>query len=62
MSQTPKSGKKQQSLTRETREEMREELTQGHASAQYRNPNRDTTRGDWDRSPRHHDERLDNER
>lgn len=56
MAETPKSGKKDQINTRESREELNEELTQERSPAQYRNPNRDRARGDWDRSQRHHDE------
>lgn len=56
MSETPKSGKKDQSSARETRDELNEELVQDRVSPQYRNPNRDRARGDWDRSQRHHDE------
>jgi hypothetical protein len=56
MAETPKSGKKDPLLARESQEELNQELNQDHVGAQYRNPNRDRTRGDWDRSQRHHDE------
>jgi hypothetical protein len=59
MADTPKSGKKDQSVTRESREEVNEERSQDRTQPQYRNPNRDQVRGDWDRSQRHHDEDMD---
>lgn len=55
MAETPKSGKKDQIIARESREELNQEIGQDHVSPQYRNPNRDRARGDWDRSQRHHD-------
>jgi hypothetical protein len=48
--------KKDQQVRREVLGEIGSEITQGHTSAQYRNPNRDQSRGDWDRSGRHGDE------
>ena len=48
--------KKDQQARREVREEIGSEVVQEHTVAQYRNPNRDQARGDWDRSRRHMDE------
>jgi len=48
--------KKDQQVRREVRDEIGSEITQDRTPAQYRNPNRDQTRGDWDRSGRHTDE------
>lgn len=48
--------KKDQQVRREVLGEIGSEIAQGHTSAQYRNPNRDQARGDWDRSRRHADE------
>lgn len=57
MSETPRSGRKDQLRARETLEEVnQQQLDQDRVAAQYRNPNRDRARGDWDRSQRHHDE------
>jgi hypothetical protein len=48
--------KKDQQVRREVREEIGSEIEQDRTGAQYRNPNRDQARGDWDRSRRHTDE------
>jgi hypothetical protein len=48
--------KKDQQIRREVLEDIGSEITQDGSTAQYRNPNRDQARGDWDRSRRHTDE------
>jgi hypothetical protein len=48
--------KKDQSIRRETLDEIGSEIVQDRTEAIYRNPNRDQARGDWDRSRRHTDE------
>jgi hypothetical protein len=48
--------KKDQQVRREVLGEIGSEIAQGHTSAQYKNPNRDQARGDWDRSRRRTDE------
>jgi hypothetical protein len=48
--------KKDQQVRREVLGEMGSEISQHGTTAQYRNPNRDQSRGDWDRSRRHADE------
>jgi hypothetical protein len=48
--------KKDQSVRRETLDEIGSEISQTGSEAAYRNPNRDQARGDWDRSRRHMDE------
>ena len=48
--------KRDQHVRREVLSEIGAEIQQAHTSASYRNPNRDQTRGDWDRSGRHIDE------
>ncbi len=48
--------KKDQQVRREVLGEIGSEIVQDHTSAQYRNPNRDQSRGDWDRTGRHTDE------
>jgi len=48
--------KKDQQIRREVLEDIGSEITQDRSTAQYRNPNRDQARGDWDRSRRHTDE------
>jgi hypothetical protein len=48
--------KKDQQARRDVKDEIGVEIVQGHTGAQYRNPNRDHARGDWDRSRRHTDE------
>ena len=41
--------KRDQKVSREVLSEIGAEIEQAHTSAGYRNPNRDQTRGDWDR-------------
>ena len=48
--------KKDQSVRRETLDEIGSEITQTGSDAAYRNPNRDQARGDWDRTGRRTDE------
>ena len=48
--------KKDQQVRREVLGEIGSEIVQDRTPAQYRNPNRDQARGDWDRSRRHTDE------
>jgi hypothetical protein len=48
--------KKDQQVRREVLGEIGSEIAQDRTTAQYRNPNRDQARGDWDRSGRHTDE------
>ena len=48
--------KKDQQVRREVLGEIGTEIAQDRTAAQYRNPNRDQARGDWDRSRRHTDE------
>ena len=48
--------KKDQHVRREVLGELGSEIAQDHTTPQYRNPNRDQARGDWDRSGRHVDE------
>jgi hypothetical protein len=55
MSQTPASGKKDSSIRREMLRELSEEIPQARTEPHLKNPNRDQSRGDWDRSGRHTD-------
>ena len=48
--------KKDQNVRREVLGDIGSEIAQDRTTAQYRNPNRDQARGDWDRSGRHTDE------
>ena len=48
--------KKDQQVRREVLGEIGSEIVQARTTPQYRNPNRDQARGDWDRSRRHTDE------
>jgi len=48
--------KKDQQVRREVLDEIGGEIVQDRTTAQYRNPNRDQARGDWDRSGRRTDE------
>lgn len=48
--------KKDAQVRREVRDDIGSEIAQDRSQAQYRNPNRDQARGDWDRSGRHTDE------
>lgn len=52
--------KKDQMVRREVLDEIAKETVQG-LEPQYRNPNRDQARGDWDRSRRHTDEGMSRE-
>jgi hypothetical protein len=53
--------RKDQQVRRDVLDEIGSEITQDHTDAQYRNPNRDQARGDWDRSRRHTDEGMSRE-
>jgi hypothetical protein len=53
--------RKDQMVRREVLDEISNEITQEHQEPQYRNPNRDQARGDWDRSRRHTDEGMSRE-
>jgi hypothetical protein len=53
--------KKDQQVRREVLGEIESEIAQERTNAQYRNPNRDQARGDWDRSRRHTDENTSRE-
>jgi hypothetical protein len=48
--------KKDQQVRREVLNEIETEIVQDRPGPRYRNPNRDQSRGDWDRSHRHTDE------
>ena len=48
--------RKDQQVRREVLNEIGSEIVQDRTGPQYRNPNRDQARGDWDRSRRHTDE------
>jgi len=48
--------KKDQMVRRETLEEIGSEINQDKTEPAYRNPNRDQSRGDWDRTGRRTDE------
>ena len=48
--------KKDQMVRRETLEEIGSEINQEKTGPSYRNPNRDQSRGDWDRTGRRTDE------
>jgi hypothetical protein len=47
--------KKDQQVRREVLDEIGAEIVQSRTEPQYRNPNRDQARGDFDRSRRHND-------
>jgi len=53
--------KKDQTIRREVLDEIAKETTQERLETHYRNPNRDQSRGDWDRSGRHTDENRSRE-
>jgi len=53
--------KKDQQARREVLDEIAREIVQDRAEAHYRNPNRDQSRGDWDRSRRRTDEGMSRE-
>ena len=48
--------KKDQTIRRETLDDIGAEIVQDGSEPEYRNVNRDQARGDWDRSGRHTDE------
>jgi hypothetical protein len=48
--------KKDQSGSREAREEMNEEIRSTGTKPRMEHPNRDRARGDWDRTSQHQDE------
>ena len=50
--------RKDQTVRREVLDEIASEINQERSEAHYRNPNRDQSRGDWDRSRRHNDEGM----
>ena len=50
--------KKDQQVRREVLDEIASETAQERLEPQYRNPNRDQARGDWDRTGRHTDEGM----
>lgn len=54
--------KKDQQVRREVLGEIGAEIEQARIGPQYRNPNRDQARGDWDRSGRHTDEQRSRDR
>jgi len=54
--------KKDQQVRREVLDQIGSQIVQERTSAQYRNPNRDQTRGDLDRSGRHTDEDASRDR
>lgn len=51
-----KNARKDRQLVRETTDELHEEVNQERTPPKYENPNRDRTRGDFDRSRKHTDE------
>ena len=53
--------KKDSQVRREVLDELGSEIAQEGSGAQYRNPNRDQARGDFDRSRRHTDENMSRE-
>ena len=48
--------KKDQQVRREVLNDIGSEIAQARTKPEYRNPNRDQARGDWDRSGRRTDE------
>ncbi len=56
MSTNTKSGKRDQTVTRETFKEIAEEVEQGRTPVKQPNRNRDQARGDWDRTGERKDE------
>ena len=56
MTETSPTGKKDQSVQREVNRDIEQERGEGRTDTQYKNPNRDPARGDWDRTGRHVDE------
>ena len=55
---TTKLLKKDQSSTREVREELSEEIRSSAHQPRARQPNRDRARGDWDRTGLHRDQGM----
>ena len=47
--------RRDQQIRREILDEVGSEIVQNHLEPQYKNPNRDQARGDWDRTRRHDD-------
>jgi hypothetical protein len=56
MPDNPKSGRKDRGVVADAAEEIEETVTQERRLPKYENPNRDRTRGDWDRSRKHTNE------
>ncbi len=56
MSTNTKSGKRDQTVTREASEEIVEEVEQPRIPVRQPNRNRDQARGDWDRTGERNDE------
>jgi hypothetical protein len=56
MSLTPKSGKKDRDVQEDVLRELADERRPSRVEPRYRHPNRDQSRGDWDRSGERHDE------
>jgi len=56
MSETPRKGRKDQHATREVLRDIEEVTPEGANHPRYPNLNREQSRGDWDRTGRHHDE------
>ena len=54
--------KKDQQVRREVLGDIGAKTVQEGTTPQYRNPNRDQARGDWDRSGRHTDEDASRDR
>ena len=50
--------RKDQHGVREVRQEIGEEIRSGATKPRQEHPNRDRTRGDWDRTGNHHDEGM----
>lgn len=56
MSDTPRSGKKDQRVRREALKDIQTQTRKDSTEPKLENPNRDQARGDWDRTGRHGDE------
>ena len=61
MSDRSKEIKKDQQVRREVLSDINTEIAQERTKPEYRNPNRDQARGDWDRSGRRTDELANRE-
>jgi hypothetical protein len=48
--------RKDQQVRREVLDDIGSEIEQDRTAPQYKHPNRDQARGDWDRSRRHNDD------